>query len=282
MGRCPKEPLSILARLQAKSEAKRRALQELIDRGPPSSGITPENWRLWHEYNYFLCPRRRHRTCCEPNCQLGARCTEAQAYGLTGDGRALPRKLRPACGVRTRSGEPCVARVVPGKRRCRMHGGLSTGPRTADGRARIGEAQRRRWARWRGDDAHPKVLAVFLPGTMHPDEICGLVADEPEVRAVPFDRANSQTCRALVAARLAAQARIGIAEADRAPLYSGEVEAVLVPIMFRMYPGDERAVVAQLRNELTELYAEFAETVLRFMLNTYRHGGTEALQRAAN
>jgi hypothetical protein len=119
---------------------------------------------------------------------------------------------------------------------------------------------------------------------MHPDEICGLVADEPEVRAaaVRFDRANPQTCRALVAARLAAQARIGIAEADRAPLYSGEVESVLMPIMFWMCRGDERAVVAELRNELTELYTEFAETVLRFMLNTYRHGGTEALQRAAN
>jgi hypothetical protein len=242
MGRRPKELLPILARLEAKREADLRALEDFIDRGP----------------------------------QPG----KAQAYGLTGDGRALPRKLRPACGVRTRRGEPCVARVVPGKRRCRMHGGLSTGPRTADGRARIGEAQRRRWARWRGDDAHPKVLA----GTMHPDEICGLVADEPEVRAaaVRFDRANPSTCRDLVAARFAAQARIGIAEADRAPLYSGEVEAVLVPIMFRMGPGEERAVVAGLRKELTDVYGEFSETVLRFMLKTYRHGGTAALQRAAN
>jgi hypothetical protein len=75
---------------------------------------------------------------------------------------------------------------------------------------------------------------------------------------------------------------MGIAEADRAPLYSGEVEAVLVPIMFRMGPGEERAVVAGLRKELTELYCEFSETVLRFMLKTYRHGGTAALQRAAN
>jgi hypothetical protein len=29
---------------------------------------------------------------------------------------------------------------------CRFHGGLSTGPRTAEGKARIAEAQRRRWA----------------------------------------------------------------------------------------------------------------------------------------
>ena len=33
--------------------------------------------------------------------------------------------------------------------RCRLHGGLSTGPKTPEGRARIAEAQRRRWARWR-------------------------------------------------------------------------------------------------------------------------------------
>jgi hypothetical protein len=34
-----------------------------------------------------------------------------------------------------------------GRRRCKFHGGLSTGPKTAEGRARIAEAQRRRWAR---------------------------------------------------------------------------------------------------------------------------------------
>jgi hypothetical protein len=41
-------------------------------------------------------------------------------------------------------------RVVPGKRRCRFHGGMSTGPRTKAGRARIAEVQRRRWKAFRG------------------------------------------------------------------------------------------------------------------------------------
>ncbi len=40
-------------------------------------------------------------------------------------------------------------RVVSGKRRCRFHGGMSTGPRTKAGRARIAEAQRRRWRAFR-------------------------------------------------------------------------------------------------------------------------------------
>jgi len=35
--------------------------------------------------------------------------------------------------------------VVPGKRRCRLHGGLSTGPQTPEGKARIAAAQRERW-----------------------------------------------------------------------------------------------------------------------------------------
>ncbi|MDF1856491.1 HGGxSTG domain-containing protein [Pseudooceanicola sp.] len=50
------------------------------------------------------------------------------------------------CGARTRKGTPCRARAMPGKTRCRFHGGLSTGPKTREGRERIAEAQRRRWA----------------------------------------------------------------------------------------------------------------------------------------
>jgi transcriptional regulator with XRE-family HTH domain len=53
---------------------------------------------------------------------------------------------RPAtCGSKTRKGGTCQAKPVPGKRRCRFHGGLSTGPKTPEGKARIAEAQRRRW-----------------------------------------------------------------------------------------------------------------------------------------
>jgi hypothetical protein len=48
------------------------------------------------------------------------------------------------CGARTRSGKRCRAWPVLGMRRCRMHGGRSTGPRTSEGRARIAESNRRR------------------------------------------------------------------------------------------------------------------------------------------
>jgi hypothetical protein len=49
-----------------------------------------------------------------------------------------------ACGAMTRSGQPCRAHVVPGRRRCRLHGGMSTGPRTPEGRAAIAKSNRRR------------------------------------------------------------------------------------------------------------------------------------------
>lgn len=44
---------------------------------------------------------------------------------------------RQPCGaVRRRDGKPCQALNAPGRRRCRWHGGLSTGPKTEEGRAR--------------------------------------------------------------------------------------------------------------------------------------------------
>ena len=44
---------------------------------------------------------------------------------------------RVTCGAkRHRDGQPCQALSEPGKRRCRFHGGRSTGPRTPEGKAR--------------------------------------------------------------------------------------------------------------------------------------------------
>ena len=52
----------------------------------------------------------------------------------------------PRCGARTRKDQPCRAPAVRGKRRCRMHGGRSTGPRTPAGRER---STRARWTHGR-------------------------------------------------------------------------------------------------------------------------------------
>ena len=51
------------------------------------------------------------------------------------------------CGARARStGQPCVARAMLSGR-CRNHGGLSTGPRTEEGRSAIAMSNKRRATR---------------------------------------------------------------------------------------------------------------------------------------
>ncbi|RLL73045.1 HGGxSTG domain-containing protein [Paenirhodobacter hankyongi] len=57
------------------------------------------------------------------------------------------QRRRMKCGARTRKGTPCKMWPEPGKRRCRLHGGLSTGPKTTEGIERIRAAQKRRGAK---------------------------------------------------------------------------------------------------------------------------------------
>ena len=57
-----------------------------------------------------------------------------------GNPRGNPN-LAPRCGARTRSGCPCRAPAIRGRQRCRMHGGASTGPRTAAGLERLRAAR---------------------------------------------------------------------------------------------------------------------------------------------
>jgi hypothetical protein len=63
-------------------------------------------------------------------------------------GPELTGRNRKRCGARTRSrnGAPCQCKVVSGRTRCRLHGGLSTGPRTPEGKARCAEGVRQHFA----------------------------------------------------------------------------------------------------------------------------------------
>lgn len=63
----------------------------------------------------------------------------------------LPRNKRGICGAKTRRGSPCQAPPVWDKKadmarngRCKMHGGLSTEPKTEAGREAIRVSNRRR------------------------------------------------------------------------------------------------------------------------------------------
>jgi hypothetical protein len=84
----------------------------------------------------------------EPNARACARASRTITKATVQAARE--RRL---CCARTRKGFPCVRRVVPGKNRCPNHGGLSSGPKTAAGKARIAAAQRARWARYRQERA---------------------------------------------------------------------------------------------------------------------------------
>ena len=66
-----------------------------------------------------------------------------------------PKSERPRCGAKTRVGGRCQAPPVwdrrgdvPRNGRCRLHGGLSTGPKTAEGMRRTLAALRAGRARW--------------------------------------------------------------------------------------------------------------------------------------
>ena len=62
--------------------------------------------------------------------------------------RRAPESRWMPCGAFARStGKPCQAPGNGRGGRCKLHGGMSTGPRTEQGRQRLREALRLRWLR---------------------------------------------------------------------------------------------------------------------------------------
>lgn len=125
-----------------------------------------------------ICPFLEKRTAAyNPNCVqcYEDQCSRMSSIGLDISGNPLPENNRPKCGARTRSGGVCAVPVVPGKQRCRAHGGLSTGPKTEAGRERIRSAQKRRWADSRPDESkagriHIETRPVKITPLFEPDE----------------------------------------------------------------------------------------------------------------
>lgn len=71
--------------------------------------------------------------------------------------------MKKLCGAKTRRGTECQCQALPGKQRCKLHGGKSTGPKTAEGRARIVEAQRIRWDKAKGRSESPAIAPAPNP-----------------------------------------------------------------------------------------------------------------------
>jgi hypothetical protein len=67
------------------------------------------------------------------------------------------RRLRNGkCEAHARStGQPCQAPAMENGR-CKLHGGLSTGPRTPEGKERWRKAVREGWKRWRLENGLPE------------------------------------------------------------------------------------------------------------------------------
>ena len=81
------------------------------------------------------------------------------------------------CGAKTRSGVPCAKFPMDGKRRCRLHGGLSTGPKTVAGRAAISAANTKhgRYKNWREKRAKEKYYLGEIKRVMSEAELAGLL-----------------------------------------------------------------------------------------------------------
>ncbi len=76
---------------------------------------------------------------------LDAQC-EAQIAAMREREAQRHARRRVVCGAKTRKGGQCRNKSEAGKARCKFHGGRSTGPKTSEGKKRIAEAQRARWA----------------------------------------------------------------------------------------------------------------------------------------
>jgi len=102
-------------------------------------------WRQWQaRYEAFL--EERHHRPLPVGLLLGSRralsrvlmAQHAEKQAFLATRPMFPEICRDlTCGAKTRRGTPCQRRDLWGlNARCRLHGGLSTGPRTAEGKQR--------------------------------------------------------------------------------------------------------------------------------------------------
>lgn len=78
---------------------------------------------------------------------VGHGLSKAEADAIYRDMRKACYEQLGRCNAKTRKGTLCKAKPIPGSKRCRNHGGLSTGPKTRTGIESIRRAQIRRWAK---------------------------------------------------------------------------------------------------------------------------------------
>lgn len=84
-----------------------------------------------------------HVELCDVDRWVDERIARKKAAHYNKPSKQLPKNLRPQCGAKTRAGGRCKAPPVwdkeqnkPRNNRCRLHGGLSTGAKTPEGKRR--------------------------------------------------------------------------------------------------------------------------------------------------
>jgi hypothetical protein len=152
-----------IARKAKKQWRKARNKELWAERAHLLEDVRGDRWqaaKLAHEAAVFLElvpepipttvpePVIREAAPCERDGRANMRACARATSGVTAATVQAARDRRLCC-AKTRKGVPCIRRVVPGMDRCPSHGGKSTGPRTAAGKARISAAQRARWERYR-------------------------------------------------------------------------------------------------------------------------------------
>lgn len=105
---------------------------EKYSRGAANVLIKPNLRGLGIFPEHRPCPALDGRSC-PMYCRPDRECYFAAA-------RREREKLEAQCGAKTRAGHSCRIRKMLGRKRCRLHGGLSTGPKTRDGKIRALEA----------------------------------------------------------------------------------------------------------------------------------------------
>ncbi|TNC72040.1 helix-turn-helix domain-containing protein [Rubellimicrobium roseum] len=120
--------------VECREVAPRRLCEVLGVQGYPTPIARAGGWGLTPNDISSASPARA----------AGALCPEGPLCAAP-DGTHQPA----LCNARTRKGLPCRNKTEPGRTRCKFHGGKSTGPNTPQGRARVADAQRRRWVAWR-------------------------------------------------------------------------------------------------------------------------------------
>ena len=131
--------------------ACRKITEALSCAGVEFIGHAKPGVRLVQNDNFVMKPPSRRRA------RLGVIPVSSHLAMLLARIKTLPavvarRKTSSPCGARTRTGAPC-RRMGLGNGRCANHGGLSSGPKTAEGRRRISVMQHKRWAEWRAQNS---------------------------------------------------------------------------------------------------------------------------------